>query len=262
MITYIQFAYKAFQRNMVYRFDYLLGILNTCLQIFIFVTIWKTLYSNQIAVDGVTLSMVTTNFIISLGLSNAFQVQDQAVQWKINDGTIVNELLKPVSYTGYLLADNLGNVFFRLITNFTPALILAVFTIGMLPPNSLMNMIFFLVSIVLGFFVLWQISFIVQMSAFWVINVWSVSTIKNVFVNILSGAMLPLWFMPSYIKNFIQFTPFDSIFFTPVKLYLGQIATNEIAFIFLRQLFWIIILYTIGTIMWNFGKRKLIVQGG
>ncbi|WP_443724265.1 ABC-2 family transporter protein [Pseudoruminococcus massiliensis] len=81
-------------------------------------------------------------------------------------------------------------------------------------------------------------------------------------VNIFSGALLPLWFMPQPFLNIIKFTPFDSIFFTPVQLYLGQLQGYEILLNFGRQVLWIAILYFIGELLWNKGIKRLIVQGG
>ena len=262
MRAYIEFAKKAFLNNMAYRFNHFIGILNTCLQIFIFWCIYKTLYGGANEVDGITFSMVTTNFILCLGLSSAFNLNDFFVKQKINDGSIANEFLKPVNFKGRILAENLGNMVFKLIFNFTPALIITALVFGMNAPVNLGSMLLFILSTSLGFFVLWNLSFIIQMTSFWLVNVWSISTIKNVFVNVLSGAMLPLWFMPERVLHIIKYTPFDSIYFTPVQIYLGKISTDELAFNFSRQIIWIAILYLIGEIMWRCGQKKLVVQGG
>jgi len=262
MRAYIEFAKKAFLNNMVYRFNHFIGILNTCLQIFIFWCIYKTLYGGATQVDGITFSMVTTNFILSLGLSSAFNLNDFFIKKKLNDGSIVNEFLKPVNFKARILAEDLGTIAFKLIFNFTPALIITALVFEMNAPVNLASTLLFVLSTALVFFVLWNLSFIIQTASFWLVNVWSISTIKNVFVNVLSGAMLPLWFMPKKVVSIIKFTPFDSIYLTPVQIYLGKITGNEIAINFLRQVIWIAILYLIGEIMWRCGQKKLIVQGG
>lgn len=262
MRAYIEFAKKKFQNNMVYKVDHIIGIIGTCLQFFIFWCIYRSLYGSANEINGITFSMVSTNFILSLGLSNAFQINDLFVQQKIGDGSIVNEFLKPVSFKLRLIAENLGNILFRLTFNFLPAFIITIYFVRIEKPASGLALLLFTISAILGFFVLWQISFIVQMTSFWIINVWSISTIKNVFINVFSGSMLPLWFMPDVIMKFIRFTPFDSIYFTPIRLYLGEMNGMEVLFNFGRQFIWICILYIIGEILWMLGQRKLIVQGG
>lgn len=262
MRAYVEFARKTFINNMVYKFNFLMGIIGTCLQFFIFWCIYRSLYGKVNEINGITFSMVSTSFILSLGLSNAFQLNDLYVQRKVGDGSIANEFLKPVNFKLKLAAENLGNIAFRLTFNFLPALIITICLVKIEKPAGPLALILFAVSAALGFLVLWQISFIVQMTSFWLINVWSISTIKNVLVNVFSGSMLPLWFMPEGIMQLIKFTPFDSIYFTPIRLYLGEMKGGEIMFNFGRQIFWICILYMIGEVMWKAGRRKLIVQGG
>ena len=101
-----------------------------------------------------------------------------------------------------------------------------------------------------------------QMFSFWLMNVWAIMTIKNVFINVLSGSMIPLWFMPEIMKKIIGFTPFESIYFTPVQIYLGQLGGAEIAAGFIKQFVWIVVLLGCGMLLWNKGKKKLVVQGG
>lgn len=103
---------------------------------------------------------------------------------------------------------------------------------------------------------LWAISFAVQMTAFRLINIWSLITIKNVFVNVLSGSMIPLWFMPEWMRGVLNFTPFSSIYFTPVQIYLGQLSYNEIALKCAVQLVWIGVIYFIGDILWKKGQQN------
>jgi ABC-2 type transport system permease protein len=261
-MRYLAYTKKAFINNGVYRFDHFMGIFNTCLQIFIFWNIYKALYGSALSVDGITLSMVTTHFILSLGLSSAFSINEDFLPRKINSGNIGNELLKPISIRGMMLAEDVGNICFKMIFRFVPALGIAIFTVGILKPATMLNMLGFIVSIGLGFMILWCIGFIVQTTAFWLINVWSIRTIKNVLVNILSGALFPLWFMPQWMAKIIDCTPFSSIYFTPVQIYLGQISGTQMINTYIRQLFWILLLLLIGECLWKKGIKKLVIQGG
>lgn len=262
MSTYLAYFRLAFRTNTVYRVEYLLGIVNTCLQIFISCAIWKVLYGKQLEVNGITYAMVVTNFIIAQGLGNAFLLNDFAIQQKLYDGSISTELLKPINLRISLLAGNLGNILFKLLTNFLPSVIITAVFIGILPPVGVVEVILFLISVLLGFAILWSISTIVQMTAFWIMNVWSVSTIKNVIINILAGATLPLWFMPEAIRKFIEYTPFDSIYFVSVKIYLGEISNKEVLISYGKQIIWFVVLYALGAAMWQKGKKRIVVQGG
>jgi len=262
MEVYIQYAKKCFQRNLVYKFDYIIGIIKTLMQIFIYVSIWKALYQGNVEMYGISFGMVTTSFIISLAISNTFSIDDSIVYRKIKKGEITNELLKPVSFNGLLMAENIGNVFFRIVVNLFPSIIIASLYVKILPPASVVNFILFIFSIIFGFLVLYGISYIVSITSFWVINVWSISTIKNVFVSVLSGIMIPLWFMPQWAINIIKFTPFDSIYFIPMQIYLGQVNSDNIIQCFAKQSLWIAILYFLGSKLWSVAIKRLEIQGG
>ncbi|MDP4146427.1 MAG: ABC-2 family transporter protein [Bacillota bacterium] len=262
MSVYLEFAKKKFLNKMVYRFDYIAGILNTVMTYVVFYCIYKALYGGAQAVSGITFSMVTTNFIISLCLSNVYSFDDEFIQRKIHDGSIANEFLKPVNFKGRILAENIGENCFRILFNFLPALLIASVFTRIEKPSSVLFLFLFIISTILGYLILWEMSFIVQTLAFWMYRVWGIGTIKDVIVSIFSGTMIPLWFMPGKVMNFIKLTPFDSIYFTPLKLYLGQITGNDVVLNFGRQLLWIGILFIIGDVLWKCGEKKVVVQGG
>ena len=259
---YLAFATKSFLQKSAYRLDHWLGILNTLIRLVIYVEIYRALYGGRTSVDGITMSMVTTNFILSLGLESFFIVDDYYLASRIYNGSIATEMLLPVSFHGRMLADNLGNALFKLIFHFVPAMIVAIIFFRIESPVSVCSFFLFLLSSVLGYGVLWSLSFLFQMFSFWLLNVWAIMTIKNVFINVLSGSMIPLWFMPDIVRKIIGFTPFDSIYFTPVQIYLGNITGPEMAIGFVKQLIWISGLLVLGFMLWNKGKKKLVVQGG
>lgn len=262
MMRYLAYAKKNFLSHSAYRIDHFIGIFNTCLKIFIFGCIYRALYGNRTEVDGITFSMVTTYFVIAQAMSAVFSMDEFYLPNRINSGAIGNELLKPISFKGVMVAENIGNAAFQLVFHFIPALFVAVVTVGVIKPESMGAFMGFSLSIVLGGGVLWSISFIFQTLAFWLINVWSLVTIKNMFVNVLSGSMIPIWFLPDWMQNIIRFTPFSSIYFMPIQIYLGRMKGAEMMQCFVSQLIWIVLLYLIGEYFWRKGLKKLVVQGG
>lgn len=257
--AYLKIAFKS---NTIYRVDFLFSIIGTCVNIFIYCAIWKALYGDNIAVNSVSYEMVTTNFILSLAMSSVFLTNDFAIQQKLWDGSISTDMVRPIDLRISILARDLGNIFFKLITHFTLSVIISIVFIGMLPPKSFVCLLLYVVGMILGFCVLWALSVIVQMSAFWIINVWSISTIKNVVVNVLSGIMIPLCFLPDTLRKIISFTPFESIYYIPVNIYLGKITGIDVFNAYFIQLLWFVVLFFIGNVMWNKGKKRIFVQGG
>lgn len=262
MRAYAEFAIKSFQNKTHYRMDAFMGIVGTVFSYIVYISIYKALYGGNSEIDGISFSMVATSFIISLGLSQSFSFNEMFLPDKINWGNISNELLKPVNFKLRLLSENIGESIFKLIFNFMPSVIFAVIFTSIKPPANALCLILTVLSIILGYLILWEISFIVQTWSFWLFSVWGIITIKNVFVNILSGILLPMWFMPPFLRNIIYFTPFYSIYFTPLQIYLGTLTSSEIISAFIMQIIWAIALWIIGDIFWRKGTKKLVVQGG
>lgn len=259
---YLAYARKSFLARSAYRFDHLMGILNTVLRVFIYWEIYRALYGARTEVDGITLMMVATSFVLSLCMEAVFRVNDFFIPDMIRDGSIANELLRPIGIQGRMIAENMGNALFELVFRFVPALFVSFFFVGILKPAGGCMLLLFVFSALLGYGVLWTISFATQMLSFWFINVWSIVTIKNVCINVLSGSMIPLWFMPDWMNGVVRYTPFSSIYFTPVQIYLGQLTWQEILEKCLIQIFWIGLLFMFGNWLWHKGQKKLVVQGG
>lgn len=262
MRTYLEFALKKFQNKMTYRLEFFMGIVNMFITIVVYLCIYKALYAEAAEVDGISFAMVATNFVISLGLFSAFEYNEMFLQDKVRDGSITNEFLKPVNFTLRLLAENIGEAVFKIVFHFLPAVVLTMFYTKLCPPKSFWHFLLMVMSVGLGYLIQWFIGFIVQTWSFWLFSVWGIMTIKNVIVRILSGTLLPLWFMPSVMKKIIAWTPFESIYFTPVQIYLGEIQGTELFTKLLIQLIWILLLGCIAHFFWKKGVKKLVVQGG
>ena len=262
MRAYVEFAIKKFQNKMTYRLEFFMGILDTIISLVVYLCVYKALYGNLDSVDGITLRMVATNFVISLGLSNAFYFDEFFLERRVNEGSITNEFLKPVNFVFRMLSENVGEGLFKIIFNFIPAVIFAIFYTDLCAPAGVANVLVMIISVALGYLILWLISFIVQTWTFWFLSVWGVITIKNVFVSILSGSMIPIWFMPSVLRKIIAFTPFESIYFTPVRIYLGELGGVDILKGMGIQILWIAVLALVANAFWKRGVKKLVIQGG
>lgn len=259
---YLELVKKSFQNNMVYRADCLAGIINTVLMIFVNISIWRAIYEEEEELGGVQFRILITYIVLAFVMQGLFVMNEYFIQGRVRSGLIASDLIKPMNFNAYVFSYNAGGLFFRLLVQMFPALLVAILMFKILPPFSFMNAVCFLLSATLGYLVLYSLNYIVWICAFWFFHIFSLVTIKDAFVSILSGALVPLWFMPDWLVRFIQYTPFGSIYYQPISIYLGQIPVNEMLETFVIQLFWIGLLYGIGKILWLSATKKLVIQGG
>jgi len=262
MRAYVEFAVKKFQNKMAYRMDCFFGIFNTMMMFLVSYSIYKAIYAGSTEIDGISLSMTATNFILALGLSNAYVTDSWFIEHKRDNGTIACELLRPVEFKFRMLWENIGEVAFKLLFQFLPAFVIAAIFTPIMVPSSIGELALCILSCVLGFLILWELDFMAQMSCFWIYSSFGVNIIKNVLVQVLAGTMLPLWFMPDMVMRIIEFTPFDSIYFAPVQFYLGQLQGMDMVIPFVKQLIWIVLLYFFCELIWRKARKKLVIQGG
>lgn len=262
MRAYVEFAKKSFQNCIAFRINTIFGIINAIITIFVFVAVWTSVYSSKKYIDGIEFSKITTYFILGVALSNIFSVNEQRIASKVYSGNISSEIMKPVSFRGLVLSQEIGELIYRIIIQLFPTMLLSVFFIGILPPASGTMFILTLVSIFLGYLIYYFIGFITAISSFWFINIWGISILKNVLISVFSGVMFPIWFMPFWFQNIIKYTPFDSIYYIPISIYLNRFDTYELFFYISKQFIWLLVLFLLTNFIWERAKFKLTVNGG
>ncbi|OPX45871.1 hypothetical protein CLHUN_03440 [Ruminiclostridium hungatei] len=262
MRKYLEIAKKSFQNNIVYRIDYFAGVINTLLMIFVNIAIWKAIYEEEEVLGGVQFKVVMTYIILGFLMQSIFMMEEYLIESKITSGLISSDLLKPLSFRLNIFSYNIGTLAFRIIMQLTPALIVSIVLFKLLPPFNLQSGILFCISAILGYLVLYSINFIVWLSSFWFYWTFSIITIKDAVISIMSGALFPLWFLPEWLHTFTKLTPFESIYFVPISIYLGLLPYDEIIFGIVKQVIWLALLMIAGHVVWKMATKKLVVQGG
>ena len=84
-----------------------------------------------------------------MGLGAVFRPDDYFLPNKIRDGSIATELLRPISFKGRMIAENMGNALFDLLFRFVPVLIIVVATVGVSSPASPVMLLLFVFSALL-----------------------------------------------------------------------------------------------------------------
>jgi ABC-2 type transport system permease protein len=262
MRVYVEFARKTFQRHAIYRIQYLFGLINSVLAIFISAAIWLAVYGGASIVDGVSKNEIITYAVLGMIMRSLLSMNEFLIEGKIHTGEIAVDLLKPIRFLNYLFAVVLGEVVFNLWTKVVPLSILAFLVFELVFPQRWLYVLFFLISLLFSYLVLYSLNLIFWLLSFWIHHTWSVITIKNTLVLLLSGATIPLWFLPDAISKVLYWLPFKDIYFTPLNIFLGKVSLDRVGILYLEQIFWIVVLYGVGRLLWSLAQRKLIIHGG
>ncbi len=216
------------------------------------------------AVGGYTYATAVSYAWISQALIapvHVFQWNDLAL--RVRTGDVAIDLARPMNVESqYLLAD-LGRAAYQVVPRAALPLAIGALTFGLVLPGAPQPYLSGLVSLLLAILISFNCRFLVNLAAFWLIDVRGIITLYVVISNMLSGLLLPLWWFPGWLKAIASATPFPSMLQAPADLFTGRIGGWTPALGVLGiQLAWVSVLFVTSQLVLNAATRKLVVQGG
>lgn len=257
---YLGFLYMGLNTMAVYRLNAVTSLLNSVIFLILAYAIWGAIAAAG-SLDG-GLSRVMSYLVLGQVISSSiFMHVERLIGPKIRQGTIVNELKRPISFRSQTYFNIMGIALFNFLTVGLPLLLLGYLFIDISFPNLLNTAAFFL-SIFLGFNLVFALSYITGMIVFWTKVDWSIRMTRQTLQELFSGAMFPLYLLPAGLGTFFNFLPFQSMVDAPISIFLMEKTGTEILWVFGKQIGWIIGLLLVGELFWRKAKKKLTVQGG
>lgn len=243
-----------------YRLNFVLWRVRSVFSTLIIVFLWSGVfdgspsfgsYSKERLLSYILFSSLVTTFISSSRISG--------LAYEIQNGGIMNLLLKPFSIFGYYAAtdavDKIINVFFGLIEFI---LIVIFFKIPLVVPQQIGWFLVFLISAVcISFSINLMLSFI----GFWTPEVWAPRFLFMMLVTFVSGVYFPLDLLPPLAYRILLFTPFPYLYFLPTKIIIDGVQTPY----FIQQLIcsfvWAVGLFYLAKYVWKSGIKEFSFWG-
>ncbi len=253
---------KSFKSQMIYRAATLSGMVSTLLSFAIQVCLWQALLGtgleNGTSFTDMVLFVIINTFVSTLTRANIATTIEAAVM----DGSIAMEILRPISYKYYLLANIFGKNVFSVFTNVLPVAIVGAFFLGGAQMPSVWAVLLFLVSLVLGVLLMFELTYIFGLLAFRIQRCWFLSWYIGALTTFFGGTAVPLWFYPQALQAVSYLLPFRYISFEPINLLLGRTPIGEAWVPLLCAFAWLLVLGLLDRAMWRSAVRELTVNGG
>jgi ABC-2 type transport system permease protein len=263
---YAEFLRNSFLVMLAYRMWYYSGIIGYLLFVSVHYFIWQAVYAGQPAgatINGFSLSEMITYICVGwVARSLYFSNVDYDIAELVRTGQISNCLIRPIHFHTMVVCQGAGEALFRLLFFTVPIglVIVCIFPVAL--PASGFCFVLFCVSTAWSFLILTELSFMVGMLAFRLKSIQGIIRAKYFLVQFLSGLLLPLTFFPPWLKSAVAILPFKDIAYTPLQLYLGRIAMEDMLMVFVSQFVWWVVLVALGTVMWKSAVARLSIQGG
>lgn len=253
----------SWQNGLVYRMSVFMWRIRRFLAAVMSLTIWTTIYNNSGSAHfGYSQSdMISYIFLVSILQNLVLASAIQGLAQDVYSGAISNQLLKPMSLTGYLImqeiADKLKNTsamvfeFIALFFIFKPELVIP----------SLEVVALFLVltlgAVVLNFF----ISLLFGSIGFWSPDTWGPRFLFYTLMQFTAGQLFPLDVLPQAFQKIMYATPLPYLSFVQTQVFLNKYSTPELWRHTAVLLFWIVLTGVASRIIWKRGLRDYDAAG-
>ena len=259
--AYVEFARKAFAREATYRVEVFTNVGSVLLRVYLFRSLWTALYAQNAAPADIPLHAMITYATIALLMGLILEIDGtRAIRERIREGTIATDLMKPISLPLYFFSDGFGQTVFHALL-IVPSVLLALLLVHIDVPSPA-TLALFALSFALGYLVNFFLNFLMNIVAFWTLETFALQLMVRWASDLLGGQILPLSFFPGVLGTIVGALPFASIYWTPLRIYIGQVAPAEIPGLLAVQMGWLVLFAGVSAVVWRLAERRVVVQGG
>lgn len=231
-------------------------------QIFLYWVLWTTLYAAEPGLPGgLTLPQAVSYSALGVLISRTRVLSRDSVFRAVTDGSIVYWFTRPLAPGRYFFLRSAGEALHGSVLALAGAVVCGL--LGLVtPPSSPAVLAVTLVSLALGQIVQYYLTLLVEVSCFWFTTNRGLKSINTFVQDLCSGAIVPLWFFPSWFISVNQLLPFQATLNLPVSVYIGRIPPEQTATTLLVQVGWGVLLALLARALWRAASRRLVISGG
>jgi len=187
---------------------------------------------------------------------------DRSMSQRVLSGDLSVDLIRPLSVFSLELSRAVSLRVSGVIFEFIPSLIIYSLILNrpFMGPDTIFR---FCLSAALAFLLFFAINFLIGLAANWLQNNAALSAFKYIVVGGLGGSFIPLELYPRGMTEVLRVLPFSSLFYWPIKSFLGQGGTwpEFWARTGLTGL-WIALAMGAGALFWRRAVRRFNGAGG
>ena len=266
--TYLPFAANELKRQLAYKGAFYLFIFISLFGSFISYFLWMAIYgSSPSGVIGnlTQQEMVVYIFMVYVTSSVVTITISDWVSEDVVKGNVAMNLIKPIDYRMSVVSMALGTMMYRfLVPGIFVWIGLEIYKVAVLGLElvSFSTVCLYLLSSILSFLIYVFFDFCFGMVAFFTTYIFGMLMAKEALLSFLTGQLIPISLFPEVAQRIFDFLPFSSMVYTPVMIYLGKYTGEALLLALARQIFWVILLYGLGSLIWKQVTKRLVVLGG
>lgn len=262
MRLYVEVARRTFARVATYRSATVAGVFTNTVFGFLFAYVLVAVYRERDTVgdfdvtDALTFTFVAQGLLMVLGLFGEVELAQ-----RITSGDIAVDLQRPYDQQGWWLAARFGTAAYHAVFRGVPPFVAGAIVFDLRLP-AFGDACAFAVSLVLAITLTFGWSYLLQLTAFWLLDVRGPVQLGWLVAHFLSGMYIPIVFFPDGLESVARALPFCSMLQIPAEIWLGKHRGVDLLAAYSVQIAWVVALLLAGRFVMSRGERRLVVQGG
>lgn len=267
MKKYTAFFRMRFIHGLQYRAAAMAGIVTQFVWGFMEILLFRAFYQ----ADAGSFPMTFPALVNYIWLQQAFLALFMTWFWEaelfqsITSGNIAYELCRPVRIYHMWFVRGLSVRLSKTVLRCIPVLLIA----SLLPapfsltaPPDAATFFWFLLSMILAWLLVVAFGMIIYMTVFFTVSAQGVKMVASSLSEFLSGAVIPLPFLPDSIRQFVELLPFASMQNVPFRIYSGDLSGSAMIQGLSLQIFWLFVFLVTGLILESRAMKRMVIQGG
>lgn len=264
MRVYLEVARRAYRRQLAYRTANLAGLFTNAMFGYLRAVPLMAAFAARPAIEGYDLATALTwNWLVQALIMVVALWGWWEVALTIRSGNVALDLARPVDYLWYWLARDAGRAAYFLAWRAAPILLVGEIVSGLRWPTlPLSTWPVFLVSLCLAVATSFAWRFLLNLTAFWLVDYRGVASLGLVATTFLSGFLVPIAFFPPWARDVLELLPFAAIVETPATVFLERLQGEDLARLVAIQASWAGAMLLVARAGAGFATRRVTVQGG
>jgi ABC-2 type transport system permease protein len=181
---------------------------------------------------------------------------------RVRTGDVAVDLCRPLDPLLAWGATDLGRALAVVVPRSLPILLVGLVTTGLTLPTTAGPYLLGTVSVVLAVLLSFTCRCVVNLVAFWIIEVRGVIGLYVTVSTTLSGLLLPVTWFPSWLAALARATPFPAMVQLPADILIGRVTGVDALGALAVQAGWLLAVAVLARVVLAAGRRRLVVQGG
>jgi len=246
-----------------YRANLLMYLLYWLVSPIVYLSVWTTIARSQGSVSGLTANDFVTYYLTVLVVDQlTSEITIHLLAYKIQDGTLSSELLRPVH--PILTNTLMNNLAFKSLIFFVFVPVWLALVVLFRPDFSgvsMQSVLLALPAVVIGFGINFLLGATLTCLAFWTTRVYSISEFYLAWAMLFSGQFVPLTLLPAVAQRVAAFLPFQFYIYFPVQIILGRLPPEGMLRTYGLGVVWLVFAYLLFLKTWQAGVKRFSAVG-